>query len=144
MIVEEGKEFYTLVDVQVVCGTMGLPTAVKIIDQGTERVSACVGTGPVDAAYKAIDAVVGKSVELTNTTSKLSLKARCWLPSCDQTTVNLPRNHNKQPNRNQRHENVHGDWGGHRYRRLFSSGILSALNRCCIRAKSSAASSSSR
>ena len=29
-------------DVQVVCGTMGLPTAtVKIIDQGTERVSVC-------------------------------------------------------------------------------------------------------
>jgi len=55
-----------LVDVQVVCGTMGLPTAtVKIIDHGTERVSACVGTGPVDAAYKAIDAIVGKSVELT-------------------------------------------------------------------------------
>ena len=66
MEVEEGKEFYTLVDVQVVCGTMGLPTAtVKIIDQGTERISACVGTGPVDAVYKAIDAVVGKSVELT-------------------------------------------------------------------------------
>jgi 2-isopropylmalate synthase len=66
MEVEEGKEFYTLVDVQVVCGTMGLPTAtVKIIDHGTERVSACVGTGPVDAAYKAIDAIVGKSVELT-------------------------------------------------------------------------------
>ena len=34
MEVEEGKEFYTLVDVQVVCGTMGLPTATaKIIDQ---------------------------------------------------------------------------------------------------------------
>ncbi|CAL6305444.1 unnamed protein product [Bathycoccus prasinos] len=50
MEVEEGKEFYTLVDVQVVCGTMGLPTAtVKIIDQGTEKISACVGTGPVDA-----------------------------------------------------------------------------------------------
>jgi 2-isopropylmalate synthase len=66
--VEEGKEFYTLVDVQVVCGTMGLPTAtVKIIDsEQNVRIHACVGTGPVDAVYKAIDAIIGQpSVELT-------------------------------------------------------------------------------
>ena len=65
MEVEEGKVL-PLVDVQVVCGTMGLPTAtVKLSIKARRGISACVGTGPVDAAYKAIDAVVGKSVELT-------------------------------------------------------------------------------
>ena len=69
MEVEEGKEFYTLVDVQVVCGTMGLPTAtVKIIDG---RVSACLA--PAQWTWRMChDAVVGKSVESPNTTSKRS------------------------------------------------------------------------
>ncbi|MCQ3931959.1 MAG: 2-isopropylmalate synthase [Chloroflexi bacterium] len=54
------KEFFRLLDMQVSCGTMGMPTAtVKIqIPGGEEKVEARVGTGPVDACYRAIDAVV--------------------------------------------------------------------------------------
>jgi len=54
------QEFYRLTDIQVMCGTMGLPTAtVKLSDEdGEEMISAAVGTGPVDASYKAIDAIV--------------------------------------------------------------------------------------
>lgn len=54
------KEFFKLLDMQVSCGTMGMPTAtVKIqIPGGEEKVEARVGTGPVDACYRAIDAVV--------------------------------------------------------------------------------------
>ena len=51
---------WKLEDVQVVCGTMGLPTAtVKMCGpDGMSRVRSEVGSGPVDATYKAIDGIV--------------------------------------------------------------------------------------
>lgn len=54
------REFFGLDGLQVTCGTMGMPTAsVRLKDtQGQVHIQACVGTGPVDAAYKAIDAIV--------------------------------------------------------------------------------------
>ncbi|KAK4266498.1 hypothetical protein QN277_027405 [Acacia crassicarpa] len=47
-------------DLQVTCGTLGLPTAtVKLIDvDGKTHVACSVGTGPVDSAYKAIDLII--------------------------------------------------------------------------------------
>ncbi|XP_073056585.1 2-isopropylmalate synthase A-like [Primulina eburnea] len=53
-------------DVQVTCGTLGLSTAtVKLTDaSGTELIACSVGTGPVDAAYKAIDLIVKVPVKL--------------------------------------------------------------------------------
>lgn len=49
-----------LVTAQVVCGTMGLSTAtVKLIGPGgVQQVGTSVGTGPVDASYKAVDQIV--------------------------------------------------------------------------------------
>jgi 2-isopropylmalate synthase len=54
------QEFYRLEDMQVVCGTMGMPTAtVKLVTmEGSEYVRAAVGVGPVDACYKAVDEIV--------------------------------------------------------------------------------------
>jgi 2-isopropylmalate synthase len=54
------RELFVLDGLQVACGTMGMPTAsVRLRDpEGNLHVQACVGTGPVDAAFKAIDAVV--------------------------------------------------------------------------------------
>jgi 2-isopropylmalate synthase len=54
------QEFFRLADIQVVCGTMGMPTAtVRLIDpEGKEHTHASIGTGPVDASYRAIDAIV--------------------------------------------------------------------------------------
>ncbi len=51
---------FTLDGLQVACGTMGMPTAtVRLRDpEGSLHIQAAVGTGPVDAAYKAIDAIV--------------------------------------------------------------------------------------
>jgi 2-isopropylmalate synthase len=45
---------------QATCGTLGLSTAtVKLIaPDGEERIACSVGTGPVDAAYKAIDQII--------------------------------------------------------------------------------------
>ncbi|XP_078434514.1 2-isopropylmalate synthase A-like [Wolffia australiana] len=51
---------WSLVDLQVTCGTLGLSTAtVKLVGaDGEEKVACSVGTGPVDAAYKAVDSIV--------------------------------------------------------------------------------------
>jgi hypothetical protein len=45
---------------QATCGTLGLSTAtVKLIGlDGEEKIGCSVGTGPVDAAYKAIDQII--------------------------------------------------------------------------------------
>ncbi len=54
------REVYALEDLQVACGTIGMPTAtVKLRGpDGDVSVRAAVGQGPVDAAYKAIDEIV--------------------------------------------------------------------------------------
>ena len=54
------QEVYTLDGLQVACGTIGMPTAsVRLIGpDGQVHVEAAVGTGPVDAIYKAIDGIV--------------------------------------------------------------------------------------
>ena len=53
-------EVFALEDIQVTCGRHGMPTATVRLRGPDERttVRAAVGTGPVDAAYKAIDAIV--------------------------------------------------------------------------------------
>ncbi|WP_394828452.1 2-isopropylmalate synthase [Pendulispora albinea] len=53
-------EAFTLEGLLVGCGTMGMPTATVRLrcPDGKVRVHAAVGTGPVDAAYKAVDAIV--------------------------------------------------------------------------------------
>jgi 2-isopropylmalate synthase len=54
------REVYALDGLQVACGTMGMPTATVRLrgPDGQLHVHAAVGTGPVDAAYKAIDDIV--------------------------------------------------------------------------------------
>jgi 2-isopropylmalate synthase len=58
--VSGAKEFYKLGDIQITCGTMGMPTAtIRLVDMhGDEHIHASVGVGPVDASYRAVDAVV--------------------------------------------------------------------------------------
>ncbi|XP_021751802.1 2-isopropylmalate synthase A-like [Chenopodium quinoa] len=60
------ESVWSLGDLQVTCGTLGLSTAtVKLIDaDGTEHVACSVGTGPVDSAYKAVDSIVKVPVTL--------------------------------------------------------------------------------
>jgi 2-isopropylmalate synthase len=54
------REIYSLDGLQVACGTMGMPTATVRLHcpDGSLKVQAAIGTGPVDATYKAIDAIV--------------------------------------------------------------------------------------
>ncbi len=55
------EDAFTLDALHVGCGTLGMPTAtVRLRDrEGQVHAHASIGTGPVDAAYKAIDALVG-------------------------------------------------------------------------------------
>jgi 2-isopropylmalate synthase len=54
------RDVYFLDGLQVTCGTMGMPTATVRLKgpDGKVHVHASMGSGPVDATYKAIDAVV--------------------------------------------------------------------------------------
>ena len=57
----QSKEIFSLDGLQVACGTMGMPTATLRLrgPDGELHVQAAIGTGPVDATYKAIDAILG-------------------------------------------------------------------------------------
>ena len=70
LIAEEQRtvsEVYHLDRVQISCGDRGIPTAsVKLIDpEGEVLADAALGSGPVDAVYKAINRIVGVPNELT-------------------------------------------------------------------------------
>jgi 2-isopropylmalate synthase len=60
------QHHFSLDGLQVGCGTMGMPTATVRLrgPGGNVCVHAAVGTGPVDAAFKAIDLIVGTRVAL--------------------------------------------------------------------------------
>jgi 2-isopropylmalate synthase len=59
-------EVYVLDGLQVACGTMGLPTStVRLVGpDGCSMIHAAVGTGPIDASYKAIDAILNTKCTL--------------------------------------------------------------------------------
>lgn len=67
------REVFTLDGLQVTSGTMGMPTAtVRLVGpDGQVRVHASIGTGPVDAVYKAIDAIV----QAPNTLQEYAVRA---------------------------------------------------------------------
>ncbi|MCJ7625272.1 MAG: 2-isopropylmalate synthase [Anaerolineaceae bacterium] len=64
--VYQPREIYKLDGLQVACGTMGMPTAtVRLIGpDNTSHIKAAIGTGPVDAVYKAIESIVKIPVKL--------------------------------------------------------------------------------
>ncbi|MFQ5408892.1 MAG: 2-isopropylmalate synthase [Anaerolineales bacterium] len=67
------QEIFRLEDMQVVCGTLGMPTATVRITgpDGVAMTRAGMGTGPVDSAYSAIDEIIG----LPNTLLEYSVHA---------------------------------------------------------------------
>ena len=54
------RDVYFLDGMQVTCGTMGMPTATVRLKgpDGKVHVHAAMGSGPIDATYKAIDAII--------------------------------------------------------------------------------------
>ncbi|MFH0914273.1 MAG: 2-isopropylmalate synthase [Chloroflexota bacterium] len=70
LVAEEQRtvsEFYHLDRIQVTCGDRGIPTAaVRLVGpDGKAIADAALGTGPVDALYKAINRIVGVPNQLT-------------------------------------------------------------------------------
>ncbi|XP_024022065.1 2-isopropylmalate synthase 1, chloroplastic-like, partial [Morus notabilis] len=56
---------WKLVDLQVTCGSIGSTVTVKLVDaDGKDYVASSEGTGPVEAAYKAVDLIVKEPVTL--------------------------------------------------------------------------------
>jgi 2-isopropylmalate synthase len=60
------REVFALEDLQVACGTMGMPTATVRLrgPDGRKHTRAAVGAGPVHATYTTIDQIVGVPVTL--------------------------------------------------------------------------------
>jgi len=60
------ETLWSLSLIQVVCGTSGLSTATVKLEgpDGLQHIGMSVGTGPVDAAYKAVDTIVKAPVTL--------------------------------------------------------------------------------
>lgn len=68
----EAPDTVTLKDIKVVCGNTQEPSSeISIIVDGVEKSASSIGTGPVDATYKAIDSILG----LECTLLEFSLKA---------------------------------------------------------------------
>ena len=67
------NETYALDHIQVTCGNHEVPTAtVRLVGPGgVAKTDASTGTGPVDAAYKAID----KIIQVSNTLTEFSIRA---------------------------------------------------------------------
>jgi 2-isopropylmalate synthase len=64
--ISQPHEYFTLNGLQVACGTMGLPTATVRLTGPDGRVHehAAIGTGPVDAAFKAVDRITATDCNL--------------------------------------------------------------------------------
>ena len=60
------EEIFKLLDLQVTCGSPGMPTAtVRMANPyDEEQIGVSVGTGPVDAVFRSIDQVIGRSTAL--------------------------------------------------------------------------------
>jgi 2-isopropylmalate synthase len=91
-------EIFSLDGLQVSCGTIGMPTAtVRLIGpDGELKVQASIGTGPVDAVYKAIDEII----KAPNTLLEFSIRAITeGIDALGEVTVRLKADNGKAPRR---------------------------------------------
>jgi len=106
------REFFALDGLQVTCGTMGMPTAsVRLKDaEGNVHVRACVGTGPVDAAFKAIDAII----QAPNTLLEFVVHAVTQgIDALGEVTVRIQSDEGSQAMNAQREAGVPRTFGGY-------------------------------
>jgi 2-isopropylmalate synthase len=92
------QEIFHLDGLQVACGTIGMPTAtVRLIGpDGELHLQAAIGTGPVDAVYKAIDQIV----QAPNTLLEFSIRAITeGIDALGEVTVRLKAENGQAPRR---------------------------------------------
>jgi 2-isopropylmalate synthase len=105
-------EFYRLDALQVACGTVGLPTATVRLrgPEGEIFVQASVGSGPVDACYKAIDAVV----KAPNTLREFSVHAvTAGIDALGEVTVRIEAENSSRALDPQKETGLPKTFGGH-------------------------------
>ena len=106
------REVFTLDGMQVACGTMGMPTATVRLrgPDGVTRTAAAVGTGPVDATYKAIDAIV----QVPNTLLEFSVHAVTeGIDALGEVTVRIQSNDGQHKLDAQKEVDQPRTFGGH-------------------------------
>jgi 2-isopropylmalate synthase len=106
------REVFTLDGMQVACGTMGMPTATVRLrgPDGATRTAAAIGTGPVDATYKAIDAIV----QVPNTLLEFSVHAVTeGIDALGEVTVRIQSNDGQHKLDAQKEVDQPRTFGGH-------------------------------
>jgi 2-isopropylmalate synthase len=110
--VQQPREVFALDGLQVVCGTMGMPTATVRLrgPDGTTYTHAAMGTGPVDAAYRAIDAIV----QAPNTLLEFSVHAVTeGIDALGEVTVRIEGQNGYHALDAQKETEVSRTFGGH-------------------------------
>lgn len=105
-------EFYSLDGLQVACGTMGMPTATVRLctPDGKMQVVAAIGTGPVDAAYKAVDLIIQAPASL----QEFSVRAITeGIDALGEVTVRIQESNGKQKLDAQKEIEHQRTFGGH-------------------------------
>jgi len=133
----QSQEVFSLEGLQVACGTMGMPTAtVKLRGpDGNSQIHAAVGTGPVHAAYQAIDALIG----IPNTLLEFNVHAVTeGIDAIGEVTVRLKADNGSLPERTspqneQAHARTFGGYGADTDIIVASAkAYLAALNKLLI------------
>ena len=106
------REIFTLDGLQVACGTIGLPTATVRLcgPNGKLHMQASLGTGPVDAAYKAIDAITKIPVTLLEFSVHAVTEG---IDALGEVTVRIQGNDANDSFNAQREEAHRRTFGGH-------------------------------
>ncbi len=106
------REIFSLDGLQVACGTIGMPTATVRLrsPDGTSYVQAALGTGPVDAIYKAIDTIV----QAPNTLLEFSVHAVTeGIDALGEVTVRIQGKDGTSSLDAQKETPLHRTFGGH-------------------------------
>ena len=112
--ISQPREIYSMDGLQVACGTMGMPTATVRLRGPDDQlyVHAAIGTGPVDATFSAIDAIV----KMPNTLQEYSVNAITeGIDAIGEVSVRLQADNGSIPQRKLPEQNVSRPrtFGGH-------------------------------
>jgi 2-isopropylmalate synthase len=106
------RDVYYLEGLQVSCGTLGMPTATVRLrgPDRIEHVQVAMGTGPVDATYKAIDAIVN----MPNTLLEFNIHAiTSGIDALGEVTVRIQSDNGNQTMDAQSEVEYARVYGGH-------------------------------
>jgi 2-isopropylmalate synthase len=129
------QEIFALEDIIVTCGRLKMPTATVQMrgPDGKSHVHAAVGAGPVDAVYKAIDAIVQE----TNTLLEFNVHSITeGIDAMGEVTVRIQGRHGGSaldPQKDEEHARTYGGHGADTDIIVASAkAYLSALNKLLV------------